>query len=199
MNSQQMTFFAEQDSDRQPLYRGGFPCQPHSKGGKRRASSDERDLWHEMRRVIGDINPEWVVGENVRGILSSENGRYFGGILRDFSSMGYDVGWCCLRASEFGAIHSRERIGIIAHSRQIKHMDRSDEERGVGRYEQAQYDFDASPETWGGRCNLFEPKLLRTIDGIPHWVDRIECIGNAVCPPQFFSIFQAIANTYKEG
>ncbi len=94
---------------------GGFPCQPHSIAGKRKASNDERDLWPEMRRVISEIKPGWVVGENVRGLLSSENGQFFRGILRDFTILGYDVGWCTYRAADVGAIHPRERIAIIAH------------------------------------------------------------------------------------
>ncbi|MGN0452133.1 MAG: DNA cytosine methyltransferase [Acutalibacteraceae bacterium] len=95
---------------------GGFPCQPHSLAGKRKASCDERDLWPEMRRVIGEIKPRWVVGENVRGLLSSENGQFFRGILRDFAQMGYDVGWGVISAAEVGAIHRRERIAIIARN-----------------------------------------------------------------------------------
>ena len=94
---------------------GGFPCQPHSTAGLRKASCDERDLWPEYRRVIGEIRPRWVVAENVRGLLSSEDGRFFRGILRDFANLGYDVGWSCYRAADVGAVHSRERIGIIAH------------------------------------------------------------------------------------
>ena len=95
---------------------GGFPCQPHSVNGLRKASGDERDLWPEYRRVINEIKPQWVVAENVWGLLSSESGRFFRGILRDFASLGYDVGWCCYRASDVGAVHSRKRIGIIAHA-----------------------------------------------------------------------------------
>lgn len=98
---------------------GGFPCQPHSFAGKRKASCDERDLWPEMRRVIGEIKPKWVVGENVRGLLSSEDGRFFRGILRDFANMGYDVGWGIIRACDAGAIHRRERIAIIARRKPI--------------------------------------------------------------------------------
>ncbi len=96
---------------------GGFPCQPHSVAGKRKASCDERDLWPEYRRVIDEFKPRWVVAENVRGLLSSEDGRFFRGILRDFANLGYDVGWCCYRAADVGAIHPRERIFVIAHAR----------------------------------------------------------------------------------
>ena len=109
---------------------GGFPCQPHSVAGKRKASCDERDLWPEMRRVIGDIKPKWVVGENVRGLLSSEDGRFFRGILRDFAEMGYDVGWGIIRACDAGAIHKRERIAIIARRKPI--TNNHSERRGYG-------------------------------------------------------------------
>lgn len=95
---------------------GGFPCQPHSLAGKRKASADERDLWPEYRRLIGEIRPKWVVAENVRGLLTSEDGRFFRGILRDFADMGFDVGWCTYPACWVGAVHRRERVFIIAHS-----------------------------------------------------------------------------------
>ena len=78
---------------------GGFPCQPHSLAGKRLASRDERDLWGEMRRIICELRPKWVVAENVLGLLSSEHGRFFAGVLRDLSDLGYTVGWCVLSAA----------------------------------------------------------------------------------------------------
>lgn len=104
---------------------GGFPCQPHSVAGMRKASSDERDLWPEYRRVINEIRPKWVVAENVRGLLSSESGWFFRGILRDFANLGYDVGWCCYRAADVGAVHARERIAIIAHATSERRNSRS--------------------------------------------------------------------------
>ena len=55
---------------------GGFPCQPHSLSGKRLASRDKRDLWSELFRVFCETNARWLVGENVPGLLSSENGRF---------------------------------------------------------------------------------------------------------------------------
>jgi len=95
---------------------GGFPCQPHSLAGKRLASEDSRDLWGEMYRVICEARPEWIVAENVPGLLSSESGRYFGRVLRDLDQAGYCVQWFCIPASAVGAWHKRERIWIVANS-----------------------------------------------------------------------------------
>lgn len=95
---------------------GGFPCQPHSLAGKRLASEDSRDLWGEMYRIICEAQPKWVVAENVPGLLSSENGRYFGRVLRDLAQAGYCVQWFCIPASALGAWHKRERVWIVANS-----------------------------------------------------------------------------------
>lgn len=95
---------------------GGFPCQPHSIAGERKASDDGRDLWPEFFRIICELKPEWVVAENVMGVLSSESGDFFGAVLRDLASQRYDVEWFCLPASSFGAPHRRERIFLVAHT-----------------------------------------------------------------------------------
>lgn len=126
---------------------GGFPCQPHSVAGKRKASADERDLWPEYRRVVDEIKPKWVVAENVRGLLSSEDGRFFRGILRDFADMGFDVGWCCFRAADVGAIHSRERLGIIAYRRSQRDMVSKMCINTAKTGKQAQYGLDGHIET----------------------------------------------------
>ena len=94
---------------------GGFPCQPHSYAGKRKASADERDLWSEFSRIIGECQPAWVVAENVPGLLSSEAGRFFGGVLRDLAASGYDAEWQSIPVAAFGAPHIRERVFILAH------------------------------------------------------------------------------------
>ncbi|MFA5715847.1 MAG: DNA cytosine methyltransferase, partial [Candidatus Paceibacterota bacterium] len=95
---------------------GGIPCQPHSVAGKRQASADERDLWPEYRRVISELRPKWILVENVPGLFSSENGRFFGNILRDLAALGYSVGWCVYGANDVGAPHKRDRVFIMGHA-----------------------------------------------------------------------------------
>lgn len=190
---------------------GGFPCQPHSTAGLRKASSDERDLWPEYRRVVSEIKPRWVVAENVRGLLSSESGRFFRGILRDFADMGYDVGWCCYRAADIGAIHARERVAIIAHinsltgafsvfdrnSREIKEWDKGKKVRCKNRKQSKMGSgFDERIYTWTGQ--LGKSRLVRvgsrTSGEVDEIRDRLTALGNMVVPQQFYPIFQAIAD-----
>lgn len=94
---------------------GGFPCQPHSLAGERKASDDERDLWGEFARIIREIGPRWVVAENVVGLLSSDDGRFFGSVLWDLAQSGYDAEWQVVSAAQFGAPHTRERVIIVAY------------------------------------------------------------------------------------
>jgi len=94
----------------------GFPCQPHSVAGARRASSDERDLWGEVVRVLRETRSKWFLGENVPGLLSSESGRFFGRVVNDLVALGYRVGWTVYGASDIGAVHRRKRVFIIAYS-----------------------------------------------------------------------------------
>lgn len=96
------------------LISGGFPCQPYSVAGKRKGSGDERALWPEMLRVIREAKPVWVLGENVRGLLSIDGGRTFGAIIHDLASLGYRVGWCVYGAAHVGACHRRLRVFIVA-------------------------------------------------------------------------------------
>lgn len=95
---------------------GGFPCQPHSVGGLRKGASDERDMWGEYARIIREIRPKFILGENVCGILSTDSGRFFGGILRDLSKAGYDAEWITIPAEDFGTPHLRERVFIVAYT-----------------------------------------------------------------------------------
>ena len=98
------------------LVSAGFPCQPHSLAGKRLASGDERDLWSEVVRILGEAKPRWFLGENVPGLLTSESGNFFGRVVDDLAEMGFSVGWCVYGACDVGAIHRRNRVFIVAYS-----------------------------------------------------------------------------------
>ena len=95
---------------------GGFPCQPFSVAGKRKGSEDERHLWPEMLRVIGECQPRWVVGENVRGLVSWSDGLVLESCYSDLENLGYSVQSFIIPACATGAPHRRDRVWIVAHS-----------------------------------------------------------------------------------
>lgn len=94
---------------------GGFPCQPYSHAGKRQGNDDDRALWPQMLRVIREAEPEWVVGENVAGLLGMDGGRVFAGIVTDLENAGYTVEAFVIPACAVGAPHRRDRVWIVAH------------------------------------------------------------------------------------
>ena len=98
---------------------GGFPCQPFSAAGKRKGTEDNRFLWPEMLRVIREIQPTWVIAENVRGITSIENGLVFERVCSEMEEAQYEVQPFCIPACSVGAPHKRERIWFIAHAKSI--------------------------------------------------------------------------------
>jgi DNA (cytosine-5)-methyltransferase 1 len=187
------------DPDGITLLSGGFPCQPHSLAGKRKASADDRDLWGEFARVICETHPRWVLGENVFGLLSSENGRFFGRVLRDLAEMGYRVGWACYGAGDCGAPHERERVFIVANSERTrrKHEVCDDgcdiEIRGIATPDAlAQHCFRG--RIYKGRLWPSDTRLWSLANGISDWVDQLRCLGNAVVPQQVYPIIKAIAD-----
>lgn len=95
---------------------GGFPCQPYSSAGKRLGKEDERHLWPEMLRAIREIQPSWVVGENVRGLTNWNGGLVFDEVQSDLEAEGYEVLPFLLPACAVNAPHRRDRIWFIAYS-----------------------------------------------------------------------------------
>jgi DNA (cytosine-5)-methyltransferase 1 len=93
---------------------GGFPCQPYSTAGKRLGKEDDRHLWPEMLRAIREIKPSYVVGENVRGLLSWNGGLVFDEVQTDLESEGYEVLPFLLPACAVNAPHRRDRIWFVA-------------------------------------------------------------------------------------
>ena len=90
---------------------GGFPCQPFSVAGKRNGKNDDRYLWPEMLRVIAELRPRWVVGENVAGIvnLALED------VLSNLEAEGYESRAIIIPACAVDAPHRRDRVAIVAY------------------------------------------------------------------------------------
>lgn len=91
---------------------GGFPCQPFSQAGKRRGKEDDRYLWPEMLRVIDELRPRWVVGENVPGIINLALDQ----VLADLEAIGYSGRAIVIPAAGVDAPHRRDRVCIVAYS-----------------------------------------------------------------------------------
>lgn len=113
---------------------GGFPCQDVSLAGRRRGMGEgtRSGLWSEFAKAIDEIRPDWVVIENVRGLLSADANsnmepcplcvgddprhvlRALGAVLGDLAELGFDAEWTGIRASDVGAPHGRFRVFILA-------------------------------------------------------------------------------------
>ena len=96
---------------------GGFPCQPYSSAGKRLGKEDERHLWPQMLRTIREIQPRWVVGENVLGLVNWSGGLVFHEVQADLEAEGYEVQPFVLPAVSVNAPHRRDRVWFVAHSK----------------------------------------------------------------------------------
>ena len=197
---------------------GGFPCQPFSVAGKQKGKGDDRYLWPEMLRVITELRPRCVVGENVPGIIKISAGQ----VVKDLERAGYHVVVFNFEAAAVGAWHRRSRVfftGLadvadadgsgLQGSEQPETPDAA-EDAGeqpsrvpAGECSEAVYDAMCSgcagDARWGksqeladGRCWAAEPDVGRVAHGIPNRVDRLKCLGNAVVPQQAYPIFRAL-------
>ena len=175
---------------------GGFPCQPFSVAGKQKGKGDDRYLWPEMLRVVEEIRPIWVIGENVPGILTM-------GIELCFiqlEGIGYSGGVLQIPACSVGARFRGDRIFIVATS---------DSERwgGMGKgveinpskeylkmLKEWKTRQDNLPLDMAGFFTNPSSGVKRNDNGLSEGVDRLKCLGNAVVPQQAYPIFQAIAD-----
>jgi len=115
---------------------GGFPCQPFSAAGKRGGTSDDRYLWPEMFRVVREVRPTWVVAENVRGLLSWNDGMVLDTVCADLEGEGYEVFPTVLPAAGVNAPHRRDRIWIVATNASGMGRERRGSEEAEGRESQ---------------------------------------------------------------
>lgn len=122
----------------------GYPCQPFSTAGRRQGTDDERHLWPAVRDAVGVLEPRLVVLENVRGHLSLG----FPEVLGDLADLGFDAGWCLLRASDVGAPHQRARLFVAAHAKHVGEHRPVPTTSGRGRFEDGGVDA-ANPDITG--------------------------------------------------
>ena len=202
---------------------GGFPCQPFSVAGKQKGKNDDRYLWPEMLRVIRELRPRCVVGENVPGIIKIAAGQ----VVKDLERAGYHVVVFHYEAAAVGAWHRRARVFFVGladvadtackriqghaaictakpaeRSRQMQ----SDAESGNEDVYDAMRSGCAGDARWkqlqelaDGRCWAAEPDVGRVAHGIPARVDRLKCLGNAVLPQQAYPIFNALMEDILKG
>ncbi len=158
------------------IIHAGFPCQPHSVAGKRKGHADDRNLWPEVVRVVGEIRPPLVFLENVPGIIS--NG-FVGFVLNDLADLRYDARWTLLGADQVGATHRRDRWFCLANATSYF------EPRGGGAWTRGE---GPTNDGWWKT----EPDVGRVADGVASRVDRLKALGNGQVPLQAALAFKIL-------
>lgn len=166
---------------RPTIISGGFPCQPFSSAGLRRGKTDDRYLWPEMFRIISELKPNWIIGENVAGFVNMALDQ----AIIDLEHEGYATRAFVLPACSVDAPHQRFRCFIVANSR-YGWEEWGGNLGGTWRVPQ-QVPWDRIWET------IPEPCIRGMANGIPRRMDRLRALGNAVVPQQIYPIFKAIA------
>ena len=185
----------------------GYPCQPFSYAGGRNGTEDPRHIWPWIAEGIRHLRPRLAVMENVPGHLT----KGFGEVIGTLAEMGYDATWGCVRASDAGAPHRRERVFIVAtpHAGRQRHGGRQDDRvvggedggvegearerersRQVAERRSATARWSPAPAVGG----LLNPLFVEWMMGLPvGWVtgvsglsrlQRLKILGNGVVPQQ---------------
>lgn len=184
------------------LLTGGFPCQPFSTAGRRRGTDDDRYLWPEMLECIKQFKPTWIIGENVSGFATWNEGLVFETVCSDLENEGYEVWPLVIPACAVGAPHKRDRVWIVAHANSRP----SQTGNGTTEVERLHV-----PGYWGSDTGTNWPevatRLCRMDDGIPLGLDgdgkrkytsrgkRLKALGNAIVPQIAEQIMRAIKPT----
>jgi DNA (cytosine-5)-methyltransferase 1 len=172
----------ESGADLEPvdLICGGFPCQPVSVAGRRRAQSDERWLWPEFHRIVCMVRPRFILVENVPGLLTAG----IGDVLGDLAASGYDAEWSVFSACARGAPHSRERLFIVAYPVSAERRPQNSKTLIYTRRENHLQPVWPKSSEKSEQCDWWdrEPGMGRVAHGVPNWFQRMRGLGNAVVP-----------------
>jgi site-specific DNA-cytosine methylase len=155
---------------------GGFPCQPYSIAGERDGEDDPRALWPEMLAIIEDKRPDWIICENVGGLLSLGIDQ----MLSDLEDRNYSPWPLVLLSAALDRQHPRPRTWIVAHSRSPRF-----EELHLAPKPIRTRHYPRPARGYGICGRISEPPILRRTHGLQkrlHINKRIEVLGNAVDP-----------------
>ena len=128
---------------------GGYPCQPFSVAGRKKGEQDERHLWPEYFRLVQELRPTFVIGENVGGHVKLG----LDTVLEDLASEGYSARTFSISASSVGANHQRERVWIIAYSDDLGRYDRLYNREGRPIQDNQEWNLTESEQEWHRRIN----------------------------------------------
>lgn len=164
---------------------GGDPCQPSSVAGKRKGKEDERYLWPEFKRAVEQIQPGWIVNENVHGTITN-------GILdekiNDLENLSYTC-WppLVIPACGVGALHKRNRVWLVAYAERNIQPRQESYNRQAGRM-----GWQFKPLAWDTDWENKVAEFRRMDDGATNILDRTDAIRNAIVPQIALEIFKVI-------
>lgn len=167
------------DYGRIDLVSAGYPCQPFSVAGKRGGESDDRNLWPEVRRIIERSRPRWILCENVVGHITLG----LDTVLDDLDRIGYAGQTLDIPACACGLPTLERHIWIVAAPAGARLQgDTSESPSPGGILERERRKMRPSSQGRRDQPDLPEPRMLRSRKGVPHYVDRIRGLGNAIPP-----------------
>ena len=180
------TFPSEIFRGKVDLITGGYPCQPFSAAGNRLGSDDPRHLWPHIRRHIESIRPVRVFFENVEGHISLG----LSTVISDLEEDGCRATWGIFGTKEFGFIHERKRIYILANSNLFISGRRTTESGVFGNFQNLQVKqqsmvWSKTEERFRDKSTqgfVSKPCIRRGDDGSKNWLDRHRLLGNGVVP-----------------